>query len=263
MEKVQVGDILMCYRTMGEGHPLVLIMGLTATMDWWDPEFLDELSSRFRLLIFDNRGAGRSEAPPGDLYIKQFAEDTVGLMEAVGFDSAHVLGISMGGMIAQELALDHPDKVEKLVLCATFCGGQEAVYADKEVLMKLIDRSGTEEERVRKTISLLFPEGWLEKNPEYFHDFLDRYNQAPTTDENAARQFMATVRFSTFDRLPQIDKPTLVACGTEDIVIPAANSEILAERIPGARLVEFDGAGHGFINQCREEFTPVLLDFLE
>ena len=262
MEKIRFGDADICYQVIGSGEPLVMIMGLTANMDWWDPELLDELSSRYRLLLFDNRGAGRSAAPEGELSIEQFADDTAGLMEAVGFDHANVLGISMGGMIAQELVLNHPEKVDRLVLCATFCGGQETVYADREVLMKLVDRSGTPEQQVRKTVTLLFPEHWLEEHEDYFQDFFRRYSVAPVTEENAMRQFMATVKFSTYDRLPTVQKTTLITCGTEDVIIPAENSRILAERIPGARLVEFGGAGHGFINQRRQEFVELLTGFL-
>ena len=262
MDKVCVRDIDMCYRVMGEGHPLVMIQGLTANMDWWDPRFLEDMSSRYKVLIFDNRGAGRTEAPPGEFSIKQFADDTVGLMEAVGIDRAHVLGVSMGGMIAQELVLNYPEKVDKLVLCVTFCGGQESVLATPEVMAKLADRSGTDEERARRTLTLLFPEEWLKEHEEQFDEFFASYMKAPVTDENALRQFVATTKFSTHDRLPLIDKPTLVACGAEDILIPPENSRILADRIPGAKLIAYEGAGHGYISQCQEEFTDALIGFL-
>ena len=263
MEKVRVGDIDISYQVTGNGDPLVMIMGLTANMDWWDPELLDQLSSRYRLLLLDNRGAGRTDAPEGEFSVEQFANDTAGLMEAVGFDHANVLGISMGGMIAQELALNHPEKVDRLVLCATFCGGEKTVYADREVLMKMVDRPGTPEQQVRKTMTLLFPEDWLEEHEAYFQDFFHRYSIAPVTEENAMRQFMATVKFNTCDRLPTVQKPTLVAGGTKDILIPPENSRIIADQIPEARLVEFEGAGHGFINQCRPEFFSLITGFLE
>jgi pimeloyl-ACP methyl ester carboxylesterase len=252
-----------CYQVFGEGPPLVLIMGLTGSMDWWDPEFLEALSERHRVLILDNRGAGRTAAPPEtEITIEQMADDTAGLMDSVGISKADVLGVSMGGMIAQELALRHPEKVNRLVLAATFCGGRESVPASREVLARLADRSGTPEEIVRRFGTLLFSEEWMSANNDYFDDFFARYIQAPCTDENAARQFMATLKFSTYDRLPQIDMTTLVTCGADDILIPAQNSRIIAQRIPGARLAEFEGAGHGFINQCRDDFLKMLEDFL-
>lgn len=262
-KKVRVRDIDICYRTTGEGFPLVMIMGLTANMDWWDPEFIDALSKKYHVVLFDNRGAGRTQAPPGQFSIKQFADDTAGLMDALGIELAHILGVSMGGMIAQELALNYPEKVKKLVLCVTFCGGEKTVYASREVLEKLTDLSGSLEERVKRFSTLLFPEEWLLQHPEYLDDFMKRYMIAPTSDQNAARQFMATTTFNTYERLPQIKCPTLVACGSEDVLIPPENSRIIAERIPGSRLVEFKGAGHGFINQCRREFLEILFDFLE
>ena len=263
MDKTRVRDLDMCYQVMGSGDPLVLIIGLTANIDWWDPELLDELSSRYRLLMFDNRGAGRTSAPEGEFTIKQFADDTAGLMSTLGIDRAHILGVSMGGMITQELVLNYPETVEKLVLCATNCGGREAVLPTREVLQKLADRSGTPEQIVRRFLSLLFSEQWLRDNEEQYVDgFMGRYLRSPTTNENAVRQFMATVEFSTYDRLPRISVPTLVTCGDSDILIPAENSKILAERIPGARLVEFECAGHGFINQCQPGFVSLVTDFL-
>lgn len=263
MEYVKVGDTEICCRVIGEGPPLVLIMGLTANMDWWDQEFLESLSSRHRVIIFDNRGAGRTDAPPEtEITIELMADDTAGLMEALGVERADVLGVSMGGMIAQELALNHPGKVDRLVLCVTFCGGKETVLASREVLMKLVDRSGTPEEQVRRFAGLMFPESWLAENERYMADFIVRYLRAPATDMNAARQFMATQRFSTYERLPLIGAPTLVACGAGDVMIPAENSRIIAGRIPGARLVEYEGAGHGFINQCRDEFLETLKEFM-
>lgn len=263
MDTMKVGDIDVSYQLMGEGPPIVLIMGLTANMDWWEPEFLSALSRRHRVLMFDNRGAGRTPAPPEtELTIKQMADDTAGLMDAVGMERADVLGVSMGGMIAQELSLSYPEKVNRLILCVTFCGGKETVYPSREVLAKLVDRSGTPEELVWRFGTLMFREEYMLANRDYFDDFFVRYSKAPCTDENAARQFMATQTFSTYDRLPQLDKPTLVACGAEDVLIPPENSRVIAGQIPGARLVEFEGAGHGFTNQCREDFLEVLEDFL-
>ena len=262
MEKVTVGDLDICCQVMGEGSPLVMIQGLTSNMDWWPPQMLADLSSNYKILTLDNRGAGRTEAPPGEFTVKQFADDTAGLMDACGFERAHVMGVSMGGMIAQELVLNYPEKVDKLALCATFCGGQESVLAPPEVLAKLADRSGTDEERVRRTLTLLYPEDWLKEHEGHFDEFFEAWSKVPTTDENALRQFMATATFSTYDRLPLIDRPTLVASGAEDILIPPENSRILADRIPGAKLMMYEGAGHGFINQCMEEFTSDLIEFL-
>jgi pimeloyl-ACP methyl ester carboxylesterase len=168
----------------------------------------------------------------------------------------------MGGMIAQELALKHAEKVDKLVLAATNCGRSGSVFATREVLKKLADRSGTPREQVENFCSLTFCEEWLESHQEDVKAFSRRYLASPTTDRNAARQFQATVTFDACERIPRIDRPTLVAHGTEDILIPADNSKIIAARIPGAKLVEYEGAGHGFIWERRDDFLRDLVEFL-
>ena len=263
MEYARVGDLNMCCELRGEGHPLVLIMGLTANMDWWDPETIEELSKRYRVLVFDNRGAGRTETPEeGDFSCGQMADDTAALMDALGIEHAHVAGLSMGGMIAQELALIHPEKVDKLALCATFCGGKNTVYASQEVLQTMADTSGTVEDLIRRIMSMMFPAEWLEANESQYEGFRERYLRAPCTAQNTIRQFMATTKLDTYDRLPSITAPTLVMCGAGDVLIPPENSRTIAGRIPGAKLIEYPGAGHGFMSQSREEFEKDLVEFL-
>jgi pimeloyl-ACP methyl ester carboxylesterase len=119
MPKVKVDDIQMHYEVKGRGFPLVMIMGMMRTMETWDPRLVEGLSKHFKLVLFDNRGVGRTDICKGDYTIRRFADDTAGLMNALGISKAHVLGISMGGMTAQELALNYPEKVSKLVLCST------------------------------------------------------------------------------------------------------------------------------------------------
>ena len=262
MEKIRAGEIEMAYQVSGAGHPLVMIQGLTANMDWWDPWFIDRLSQRYRVVTFDNRGAGRTEGPEGDFSVAQFADDTALLMDALGIEQAFVLGYSMGGMIAQELALRHPDKVEKLVLCATNCGPSGSVNASREILARLVDRSGTPEELVDRFVTLMFDRGFLAENTDMLDEFKRRCVIAPTSDHDAARQMMATITFDTFDRLGDIGVPTQVICGEEDILIPAENSRIIAGAVPGALLTEYPGAGHGFLFQCRDEFVADVLEFL-
>lgn len=259
----RVGDLNICYELRGEGRPLVMIMGLTGNMDWWDPGVTGGLSKRYQVVLFDNRGAGRTETPPeGEFTCAQMADDTVGLMEAMGIERAHVLGVSMGGMIAQELALNHPEKVEKLVLCATFCGGRNTVYASQEVLARMADSSGTVDDLIRRTLSIMFPAEWLERNEGHFEDFKERYLRAPCTAQNTVRQFMATTRLDTYDRLPSIVVPTLVMCGGADVLIPPENSRMIAGRIPAAKLIEYPGAGHGFTSQVPLQFVSDVVDFL-
>jgi pimeloyl-ACP methyl ester carboxylesterase len=262
MDWAKVGDIEIAFRISGCGPPLVLIMGLTATMDWWEPSFLDSLARNHTVLVFDNRGAGRSVCDEGEFSIEQFAGDTAGLMDALAIDHASILGYSMGGMIAQEFALRYPSRLDKLMLFSTYCGGSESVFGDKEVLTRLVDRSGTIDDLMERFLTLMFSRKWISANRDLLADFKRRYLLAPTPDHTAARQFMATVKFNAADRISSIEAPTLVACGADDILIPASNSRIIAGKIPGARLIEYPGAGHGFIWQLMDRCLGDLTSFL-
>lgn len=262
MESVTVNDIDMAYRITGNGPPLLLIMGLTATMDWWEPALLERLAQEHTVVVFDNRGAGRSACDEGEFSIEQFADDTASLMDALHIERASVVGYSMGGMIAQELVLRHPSRVDRLALWATYCGGSESVFGEKEVLMRLADRSGTPNDLIERFLTLMFTREWISRNRDLLSSFKERYMLAVTPDHAAARQFMATIKFDASDRLATIAVPTMVACGSDDILIPAANSRLIAGKIPGAALKEYPEAGHGFIWQCQDECLADLSDFL-
>lgn len=262
MEYARVGDLNMCYGVRGEGHPLVLISGMATNMDWWEPEFIDTLAERYRVLVFDNRGAGRTETPEEDFSCKQMADDTCGLMEELGMEKAHVLGHSMGGMIALELALNHQSKVDKLVLCATYPGGRHNVLASEEVYALMADISGTAEELHERRLPLLFTEEWMDKNPAALTSFKERCLQAPISLTNSIRQFVATTKLRTYDRLPDIKVPTLVATGNRDIQIRPENSTTIAGRIPGAKLIVYEGAAHQLFMEIRERFAADLIEFL-
>jgi pimeloyl-ACP methyl ester carboxylesterase len=257
-----VGDIDMAYRTLGEGPPVVLIMGSGSTMDLWPPAVLAQLSASHQVILFDNRGMGRTTAPPGDFSIGQFADDTAGLMDALGIKSARVLGWSMGAFVAQELALNHPDKVDRLTLYAGDCGGPQAVPPSADVLEQLTDTSGTPQQRGMRLFNLLFPEEWLKSHPDFYKQF--PVPQESSSPENIGRQAGACGTWAgTYDRLPGISKPTLVITGTEDRVAPPANALILVERIPRSWLVRVKDAGHGLMYQLPDQFSRLVLDFFD
>jgi len=263
MEQVEVRDLSVCCELNGDGYPLVLIMGLNANIDWWEPQMVEDLSQAFRVLTFDNRGAGRTITPDeGEFTMEHFADDTVALMDALAVEKANIFGASMGGMIAQELALKYPEKVNKLVLGCTNCGGQQGVLASQEVLLKLMDRSGGDEAIFQRAIEIMTPKDYIEANPDYVKVHTERYMKAPCTDGNFQRQFTAIIGHNTYDRLPEIKASTLVMTGTDDVLIPPENSKILAERIPGAKLIEYEGNGHGFWSQSCEAATRDILEFL-
>jgi 3-oxoadipate enol-lactonase len=260
----KLGDITVCYKIQGDGYPLVLIMGLTANMDWWDPEMVDALSKKYRVLIFDNRGAGRTKTPDeGEFTGKMFADDTFALMDSIGFMRANIAGYSMGGLIAQEMALRHPERVNRLVLCSSFCGGKEMIPPGKEVMKILMDTSGGSEGQYTRALSIMFPREHLDANPDFVGRFRESYLRMPTSIKNGARQLMACTESSTFSRLRDINVPTLVITGTDDILIPPQNSRKLADNIPGAKLIEYRGAGHGMIHQKRDELVKDLTGFFD
>lgn len=262
MEYIEVRDLKICCESVGNGYPLVLIMGLTANMDWWDPELVNALSKKYRLLMFDNRGAGRTVTPAyGEFTCEMFADDTVALMDAKGIKRANILSMSMGGLIAQELALKYPGRVNKLVLGCTFCGGKHMIQASPEVMLILMDRSGGLDGLFDRMLKLMFTENFLEANPDFAARLKERYLRAPISDANSLRQFIACANSDTYERLSEIKNPTLVATGTDDPLIPPQNSKMLAQRIPGAKLVEYKGSSHGFMSQVRDAFIKDLLDF--
>jgi pimeloyl-ACP methyl ester carboxylesterase len=262
VERVQVGDINMAYKSIGDGYPLILITGSDSTMDLWPPQLLSNLSSLYRVIIFDNRGMGYTSAPPGDFSIEQFANDTVGLMDALGIKEAHVLGWSMGAYIAQEMELRHPEKVNKMILYAGSCGGSEAALPSPEVLDDMTNTTGTPEERGMRLIRLMFPPKWLEDHPDIPQWFpIPMESSSP---ENIDRQNRAVEGWTgTCDRLSFINSSTMVITGTEDLIVPPENALILVSKIPGAWLVRFAGAGHGLMYQYPDKLGKIVADFLE
>ena len=257
---VPVDDVTLAYRESGSGYPVVFINGLGSTMDMWNPPVLEKISQHFRVIIFDNRGTGYSSASDKPFSIPLLARDTATLMDALGISSAHIIGLSMGVSVAQELALSYPAKVTRLILVAGECGGSESVRMQPEILARLMDKSGTVQDLVNRMFSLLFPPSWLALHdptkycPEVYET---------TEDEIVARQAAAFFAWTgAFVRLGDIHSPTLVITGTDDVIVPPVNSRIISGQIPGSQLVEIPGAGHGLMYQVPDLFKECVLDFL-
>jgi pimeloyl-ACP methyl ester carboxylesterase len=247
-QKVKVGDIEIAYKQLG---------------NMWNPALLKELSSNQPVIIFDNRGAGESTIGTKEYSITQLANDTAGLLDALKIERADILGHSMGSFIAQELALMNPDRVNKLVLYASSCGGREATPPSPEVMQAFIESTNSSSPiPVEKIVSLLFPPDWLKANPDY-------QNYMPIPKESVSpqvlqAQFEAIVNWDgTCTDLQNITQPTLVIVGTEDIFTPAANSLMLVDKIPSAWLIQIRDAGHGLINQYPDQFNRVVSTFLQ
>jgi pimeloyl-ACP methyl ester carboxylesterase len=261
-KKVHVGDIDIAYKTFGKGDPILLINGYSQAMDNWDRTLLERLALNHTVIIFDNRGIGNTTSSGENRFfsIAQFANDTAGLLDVLEIKQADILGYSMGGFIAQELALTHPDRVGKLGIYASICGGNESILAS-QVINMLSNGSGTAMERIERFLPLFFPEKWRNENPNYLERIPKTIETIPnkTLDQHTEAIFNWT---GTCSKLKNITQPTLVIVGTDDVVTPPANSLLITERIPGAWLVQIKGAGHGLMYQYPEEFSSILLTFL-
>ncbi len=241
------------YEVDGEGEPLVLIAGTAFDLSFWD-DVLPELRG-FRVLRVDNRGAGLSEAPDEAFSIECMADDVVAVMDAEGMPSAHVYGASMGGMIAQELAIRHPERVLSLVLGSTWAGGLPLSRAVR-ALPLLMSRKGPED-LIRATAP------FLSATPMPATD--DRFpghELAPRNKPVLKRQLAAQLRYSSLRRLHTIRQPTLIMHGEKDRLVSPLNARRMARRIPGARLRLIVGAGHLHHHDRPRESRDVLLDFL-
>jgi pimeloyl-ACP methyl ester carboxylesterase len=268
-KKVRVGDIDIAYKKFGNGDPVLLINGYSAPMDFWDPDLLSKLASNYTVIVFNNRGIGNSSSGDKKFTLAQFANDTSGLLDALKIEKADVIGWSMGGMVAQELALNHPDKVRKLVIFASVCGGggqttsssTPEVMPSPEVMKVFTNQSGTSQERIQRILPLMFPEEWRMKNPDY----LEKIPKSTETIPNKTldNQLEAVINWpGTCNRLSEIVQPTLVVVGTDDELTVPMNSLQITKEIPGAVLVAVQGGGHALMLQNPEKFSNIVLDFL-
>ena len=253
MPYAEVNGIKMFYKEQGSGPPLLCIMGLGGNADWWSERFVFEMSEEFRLILPDNRGAGRSDCPEEQWTIETNAADLKALLDELKIEKANVFGISMGGMIAQIFAIKYPEKVEKLVLGCTFCGVNHGIPSRAS----LWDDSSLEV-RARKTAELIFCEETIKKYPKVIDLFVERYLKLPTSREGFFRQLNAILNFDSFNYLKKITAPTLIMTGMEDQILHHENSDILQKHIPNSRMIKFSPAGHGFFEE-----VPEVLDILK
>lgn len=261
MPKARVRDLTMHYVEAGEGEPLVLIMGLSGDHLAWGFQ-LQALAERHRVLAFDNRGAGQTHAADAPCTIATMAADTLGLMDAVGIERAHVVGVSMGGMIAQELALAAPERVRTLHLGCTLARPDphlNALLATWRVVRTALPLDVA----LRAMALWLFaPTTWNERG-EFVEMLLQTAlaNPYPQTVAGFVRQTEAIAGHDTLDRLAQLRCPTLVSVGEEDILVPPRFSRELAGRIPGAELRVVPAAGHVHFWERPDDFNALCLDF--
>lgn len=249
------------WNALGEGEPLLLIMGLGSASDMWY-RLLPRLSETCRTILFDNRGVGRSDPPSGPYSIADMAGDAAVVMDAAGAERAHVMGFSMGGFIAQELALRHGKRVRRLILASTACGGKEVVFAEREVLIALEARGVKTRE---EGFWLTAPFNYHPSTPSaLIEEDLSVTLRYPLKRESYEAQLQAIMSWAgSHERLKTLDVPTLVLHGASDQLIPTENGRILARAIPNAELVLIESAGHRFMTDKLEEAERVILAFLD
>jgi pimeloyl-ACP methyl ester carboxylesterase len=247
MTLVRVGEIALDYERSGSGPPLLLIMGLSGTALHWGEPFLELLRHDFDVVTYDHRGVGASSRLTGPITIGGLARDAEGLLAALEIDSAHVLGISMGGMIAQELVLAHPERVRTLTLGCTSAGGNGSLRPAPEVTRKLAAGmlSGDRERAIRATWEVNVSASFAADSQAWAR-FLEIGLRRAVAVQVIMEQMRAILGHDTSARLAEITPPTLVVHGTLDQMLPEPNGRMIAELIPGARLEIRDGVGHLF-----------------
>jgi pimeloyl-ACP methyl ester carboxylesterase len=265
---VDVGQIRMAYRVSGEGRPLVLIPGSGMAMDVWDPLFLRRLSQRHRVIVFDPRGVGLSSGVGTRLTIQRMGDDTAGLIRALHLDHPDVMGWSMGGFVAEKLAVRHPRLIRRLVLASSDVGGSHAIRASAAVLA-LDEKVTLGQASLDEILALLFPPEGLQAGGAWLQRVFSQPGCCETVptetavQEIAAEDLWYAPRHGVYSRLPTIRQMTLVIDGKKDIDVPIANAHMLDNRIPNVQLKIFHHAGHAFLFQYPIRVADRVTTFLQ
>ena len=242
----------------GSGEPLLLIMGLSYPSCMWH-RTRPALAKGYRTIALDNRGVGQSDAPPGVYSIALMASDAAAVLSAAGIETSHVFGVSMGGMIAQEFALQYPKRVRSLILGCTTAGGPHAVKAEPAALQTLMRQDLTPEESKEAIIPFIYDAATPRERID--EDMAIRMKWYPSP-QGYAGQLQGIFGWEAHSRIAQITAPTLVVHGETDRLIPSANAQLIAERIPAAKLVLIPHASHIFETDQPGAANHAILEFL-
>jgi 3-oxoadipate enol-lactonase len=262
MPLAKAGDIELSYDRGGDGPPLLMIMGMSGTKHHWGERVLAALRRDFEVIVYDHRDCGDSTRTGRAFTTAELAQDAAGLLAALEIDSAHVMGISMGGMVAQELALGHPERVRALTLGCTYCGGRDIPLADPKVTQRLYEAmtSGDRRSAIRAGWEANVSAGFAADEQEW-ERFLQTGLSYGVALEVVWRQLKAIAHHDTRARLPHLQTATLVIHGTADQLINVANGRKIAELIgsrPPARLEIFEGVGHMFFLEQPERTARLV-----
>jgi pimeloyl-ACP methyl ester carboxylesterase len=262
MPKVAVNGLKLYYEIEGHGEPVVLIPGFAAGRWIWFKQAA-ELSQKFRVIIFDPRGVSASDKPEGPQSIGLLADDVAHLLKTIGVTSAHIVGASFGGFVAQEFALKYPSMTRKLVLCCTSFGGPNHIVPAPETLMALASTKGlNSEERMRANLLLAFTPEFVKTQAAEVDQIVHLRATNDVPEHIYLSQLQAAMNFNVESRLSEIKSPTLVLSGDADVIVPVQNSRNLAGKIPGAKLHIVAGGSHTFFIEQAPEFNRRISEFL-
>ncbi|WHY87811.1 alpha/beta hydrolase [Neobacillus novalis] len=265
MPSTNANGIDLYYEVHGEGEPLLLIMGLSLNSKSWF-RTLPALSEHYKVIIFDNRGVGLSGKPNTPYSIELMAEDARAVLDAAGVETAHVYGISMGGMIAQRLALKYPERIRSLILGCTTSGGENHVQPSADVSMLMLSRASsiaTPEEMAWATAPILYSQAFIENQRELVAEDIQKRIELPILPYAYMLQLQACLAHDTYNEIEQIKASTLVIHGDEDKLVPYENGVNLADKIPNAEFMTIQGAGHIYVTEANDLVNKRVLDFLK
>lgn len=267
MPKVKSNGIELYYETCGSGEPLVLIAGLGYSLWMWH-RMVPLLAERFQVIAFDNRGVGESDKPAGPYTADLLAADTTGLLDALEIPQAHILGHSMGGFIAQAMALNYPERVSKLILSATNFGGPRHLPITAEAMAVLTDISVDPVERFRRGLVVSCAPGFADENPALIQEWMlyrvqNPIQPAPYQAQMAIGLGLLAEAACFEHRLKAVTAPTLILFGAHDKVVPPGNAELLAKEIPNSQVHILPNAGHFFPIETPEIAVAAITKFLE
>ena len=261
MPTARVGDLQLSYERSGSGPPLLAIMGMSGTLLSWGEAFMAPLREHFDVIAYDHRGVGESSRMEAPFTTAELAADAVGLLDALEVESAHVLGISMGGMVAQELVLSQPQRVRTLTLGCTYCGGEGSTLASPPVAQRLFEAmSSGERERVIRTTWEICISPRLRDDAELYAAIRALAEERPVALEVITAQMQAIVAHDTSARLAEVRAPTLIVHGTADELIPPQNAHVIAGHMPEARLELLDGVGHLFFWELPQRSAELVCE---
>jgi pimeloyl-ACP methyl ester carboxylesterase len=263
MPRIKANGIEFYYEIHGSGPTLVMLEGLGYASWMWHRQ-VEELAKHFTVVIFDNRGVGYTDKPEVEYSIRLFAEDTAELLRALHIEKAHILGVSMGGFIAQELAITYPEMVDKLILCCTSFGGPNSVPIPQETLDLMMGGGGRDNtsEKGRHAVSTALNLETLAKHEDIIDFIIEEQRKNPQPKPAYQRQLFAGASFNSETRVHTIEAETLILAGRGDRVVPCENARLLHEKIPQSKTIIIEGSGHLFFMEKPVVTNRLIIEYL-